>query len=207
MGGRWRLSEPDDDAWDGETAHPSEWDDEQTPAMAAFRAKHAETIRRALKLIAPVRRSSKACRYDVETAIIDLQYDRNLAGKEFKPAKQAAARLAAALRRVEVVAKHKALGIDVHLFFPYAEIAKWRSDMEKRAKAKAPIKTARKDADAKRRAVSAALSLMRYSNVPNADKGRHFRKLAALLYGEPSANLVKQCQAARLGQSPKWGWK
>lgn len=207
MDGPWHF-EWDDDEQMMEPWHPSWWDDEQDPAMAAFRAEHAETIRRALMLIVPALQSTKACRYDVGTAIIDLQHYNRQAGKEFKPAKVAAAKLAAALRRVEHLLKNeRAIGNDVHLFFPHAEIAKWRSDMEKKAVAKAPVKTAQKDADAKRRAVRAALGLMHYSDVPNTAKGRRFCKLAALLFGKPNANLVKQCQAARLGRSPRWGWK
>lgn len=178
--------------------HPSWYDDEQDSTIAAFRAKHAATIRRALALIAPASQSRKACRYDVETAIIDLEHCGNRIGEEFKRTKLAAGRLAAALRRVERLIKNEnALGNHVHLFFPHAEIAKWRSELEKTASAKAPAKKTQKDANAKRRAVHEALGLMRHSSAAiEVKRGSVFCKLAALLYGKPTADLTNQCKAS-----------
>ena len=55
--------------------------------------------------------------------------------------------------------------------------------------------------------MSTALSLMDYSSVPDTAKGGRFCKLAELLFGEPNANLLKQCKAARRGRTQKWGWR
>ncbi|MBR1157197.1 hypothetical protein [Bradyrhizobium sp. JYMT SZCCT0428] len=194
----WHFEWDDDEYLMDEPSHPSEWEDEHAPEMVAFRAKHAETIRRALALIAPSRQPSEACRYDVETAIVDLQRYRNRAREEFKLAKLAAARLEAALCRVEfLLEKDKNLPLDVLMFFPRAEIARWRLDMKKAAEVKAPVKTSQKDADYKRRAVLAARSLMHHSSVAiDAKRGSRFCKLAALLYGKPTADLTNQCKAA-----------
>lgn len=186
-----------------------------------LQAMHGATVRRAMALIKPAAARREECLSHLETAIVDLEYINAQERKPpFKDTKRAVKRLADALVRVEHALKNKDLPWDVHKFFPHAETSEWRTKMKQAAAAKAPVKLSRKAAAvnatvkpsrkaaaAKHRAVRAALSLMYYSSVPDTAKGRCFCELAALLYGERNANLVKQCKAARLGQIPKWGWK
>jgi hypothetical protein len=176
-----------------------EHNDNDSEELVAWRAKNAEPIRRAINLIAPSIDLRAACCYDVETAMIELEYFTNQLPGRIKPAKLAADDLAKALRRVEVAMKNKNLDYEVQLFFPLSEVLKWKSKCE--ALAKTPPKRHRqKGAQEKKLAISAAYGLMiKYATLREREdtaEGSRFCKLAALLYGKPDVDLHLQCKAA-----------
>lgn len=149
-------------------------------------------VQQAVKLIGP-----SACQEDVEydmdaVAVMNTTALSNRKAAT-KRAKRAAGRLAAALRRVEDAAKSQDLDTSISLF-PRETISKWKRHCEKLAKT-LPRKPA-PNADAKRLAAAYALNLLRkYDKHVATTKGSNFCRLAALLYGDPKADLQHQCRA------------
>jgi hypothetical protein len=169
----------------------------------AIRIAYAEPVRRAFALIKPKAEWRDACRYDVETALIEIKFIigqlRANSYPRTKLAKLAARRLVRALRHVETVLKDKNLDFSIKKFFPRTELLKWA--VRCKGLVETPSgKLKRTNAEAKRLAVREANSLMRDYGEPGAardtTKGSTFCRLAALLYGDPKADLHNQCRAA-----------
>jgi hypothetical protein len=172
------------------------------PDEDTLRREDAERVRRALGFVKPAPLRREECREAVDIALINLDYgisQRHAAEhRHTKAAKTAVDRLAAALRRVDVALKSKDL--EEYTRLQFASIAAdWQYWLE-RHKSKVPSGTlTRMDAERKRRAISAAHVLMKKYGADGAAedtrKSSDFCKLAALIFGKPTADLSNQCKA------------
>jgi hypothetical protein len=158
-------------------------------------------VRRAVELIGPVKQErDDRRRWDVERAFSDNRFALYLedfkAFARTKSQKKAARQLVSALRRVEIALPKL---FDDHRFpprgFPSHELKKWQSIFTKIAKTPSGTLT-RVGAKRKHLAVAEACKLLkRYDKRITATTRSKFCQLAALLYGDPEANLTNQCKA------------
>jgi hypothetical protein len=181
-----------------------------------------KTARQAVDLIEPVERNQKpriwgslwgdtisndsrhsvrnVCRMDVEQTLTDLGHALWVA--DFysfgvtKADKGKARQIARALRRVDdLVRDFEKRDFPLNRF-PFDELTKWKKVFTKMAGTPSP-KTTRQNALKKRLAVAEAYQLLKKygSERVTATKSGKFRRLAALLYGDPKADLINQCRA------------
>jgi hypothetical protein len=140
------------------------------------------------------------CRIDVEDALTDigvaLFIENFYAFGRTKADKGRARQIAKALRRVDDLVR----GFNKPNFplvgFPFDELRKWKqvfAKMEEKPSEESPRLNALK----KRLAVAGAYQLLQKygSKRVTATKGGKFCRLAALLYGDPEADLINQCRA------------
>jgi hypothetical protein len=84
----------------------------------------------AIRLIGPEPSKYDVCCERVETVRVEIDFVRNQTKaaqqSRTKEGKKAARRLAVALARVERILKQKDIGMEFKLFFPTAEITRWR---------------------------------------------------------------------------------
>ena len=168
-----------------------------------FRAKYGETIDAALKILKPGARYDE-CRELIEYRILDREFELGqksaISYSRTKPAKLAAGRLGDALRRVDHLLKDKNLDVEIELCFPKGAIVEWLARCQELAAAPSLKKAIHLQAEKKRRAVQEARGLMQRfgsSDVAiSAKPGGDFCRLAAVLYGEPNADLRNQCRVA-----------
>lgn len=164
-----------------------------------IRATYANRVSRALSLIKPKAELRDDCGEVVTTALIEIEFiveqDRATSRPRTKEAKKAAGRLASALERIEVVLKDRSLDFYIKMFFPKAELLKWKLKCQELAKTTSG-KLVRTNAYKKRLAVGDAYRLMTsYGGRAVATKDSNFCRLAALLYGDPKADLHNQCRS------------
>jgi hypothetical protein len=162
--------------------------------------KDAELIKEALRILGDGARKAGAVqniRYNMQAVQRQKNYKSSGDyGTLTKPQKTAARRLAAALRRVEVAAKNPNLAFDAQLIFSF-DVEGFEL-MRRAAEAIAYQKLAPPSpADgAKSYAAKAAARLLLKHGLPlNVTRGGKFCRLAALLYGDPKADLFRQCRA------------
>jgi hypothetical protein len=164
-----------------------------------WQQQNAAEIKRALKLIKPTREHTESCIDSIEWKMIEPKFmlDQARIGYRSKLSRTAARRIVVALRRVLHLLNSRHLDVSLR-FFPRAEIHKWKIHCEELAKANAR-KFPREKAEGKRLAAAAAYELLYFYQsrevAEDASDGSRFCKLAALLYGEPTANLKNQCRA------------
>jgi hypothetical protein len=174
--------------------------DEGEAALVAWRKTSAKRIDNAVKLLNP--KSRERCADDVETAMIEVEYEHRQLLSGFEPnkfAKKAVKKLRPALRRVEVLMKDKALPTE--FFFLRKGITEVLEHCEK-ISALPPAKNPRKEAELKRLAIRKAADLMKHSPL-KLGHGAHadpawrkiFVDLATILYGREGVNLTSQCLA------------
>ena len=119
-----------------------------------------------------------------------------------KQGKQAAGKVARALRVMRIALKDDKLDVALKAYLTMNISLKTLQALERlceRLSRASSGKLPRKVAGKKRLAVTEALTLMeKYctSEANNATKGSNFCKLAAVLYGEPDADLHNQCATA-----------
>jgi hypothetical protein len=153
-----------------------------------------QQIEMALELLEP--KQNAACRIHIELVLLVLAYFKNqdqlIAAPKSKAAKARAARLAAALRRVQRELKNDALYFRDQKISA-DEISDWIKSYD--ALAATPSGPPKRNADDKRRAVGSARSLLeRYKQPIVTTKGSRFCRLAAVLYGTPHANFQPYCR-------------
>jgi hypothetical protein len=165
-----------------------------------------ELVRQAIALIKPKEEARDECQYEItlSDAAIDMALldDRFATAPKRKQAKKAVRRLASALRRVEI-ALLGVVNFDLRIPMPIDDdlIRNWREDVELIAKTPSG-KLTRESAERKRLAVAEAHRLLeKYGAAITPTRGSNFCRLAALLYGDPRANLRNQCRAHR--RSPR----
>ena len=165
-------------------------------------AELEKLVKLALRLIEPIKEQRDDCREAINDRFVEMiycnvqEYWSDYA--KTKIAKRAAARLATAFRRLEVVLKDPSLDLELQLRFPVGEISKNRKLCDLLAR-QPTAKLSRKTAAAKRRAVHNAYSLLEqfasHGQSIDAKKNGQFFRLSATLFGEPHADLQSQCQA------------
>jgi len=152
----------------------------------------------AVKLIAPVG-GVDACREAVKDLIAEnvLALAARKSMSKTKAARKVAGRVASDLHRLEVALKNKDLDPGVSII-TLPSVIQDRSFFEKMAEPPSGKKEPRWGAEEKRIAVQMARQLMsRFSKEKiSAKPNSSFCKLAALLYGNPSADLSNQCKKA-----------
>ncbi|HEX3341289.1 MAG TPA: hypothetical protein VHT68_19175 [Pseudolabrys sp.] len=185
-------------------------------------------VDRALKLIRPKREQLAECRECVETVVRDvaaLAAEDNIAraNHNTKRARDAAKKLAIALKRADDALENMNLPAEFKMFFPRVELRKWLDKARTAEKKAKPTGKARLNIDdgmggtfqftrrktalthetearAKRKAVVEAHSLLLQFSAEKEKvspaKGSSFCKLAAALYGDPGADLQNQCREA-----------
>jgi hypothetical protein len=174
--------------------------------LPEWRIKKAQLVGDAVRLIKPGAQQRDACREEVEKVTLALAGTSALLGAKdqgnTKQGKQAAGRVARALRVARIVLKDDRLDVALKaclsMKIPQKILQELENLCEKLARAPSG-KLPRKAAERKRAAVTAALALMaKYcaSEAGNAAKGSRACKLAALLYGKPDIDLSNQCKAA-----------
>jgi hypothetical protein len=174
--------------------------------LPEWRKRRRKQIDDAVSIIRPEPQQHDACRDDVEReglrVFLALGWLHTKDESKTKEGKQAAGRLAKALRRLEVVLKDENLrmlsvaAVTRHMSVEEIGDAASYCEEVQRARTEPLI---RKGAEAKRRAVHCAHALLTKHNkreAGNTAKGNRFCKLAALLYGDPGADLHNQCAAA-----------
>ena len=153
----------------------------------------------AVKLIAPVG-GVDACREAVKDLIAEngVELANRKAMSKTKAARKAAGRVASALYRLEVALKDEDLDAGVKAILSPVVSGQWRKLCEEIAEPPSGKKEPRWGAEEKRIAVQMARQLMlRFSKEKiSAKPNSSFCKLAALLYGKPSADLSNQCKEA-----------
>jgi hypothetical protein len=187
-----------------------------------LRPKQYKAARQAVDLIEPVERNQTpkihalnyeitilasgtrsardACRMDVEAALWDIGLALYI--EDFysfgvtKADKGKARQIARALRRVDdLVRDFNKRDFPLNRF-PFDELTKWKKVFTKMAGTPSR-KTTRQNALKKRLAVAEAYQLLKKygSERVTATKSGKFCRLAALLYGDPKADLINQCRA------------
>jgi hypothetical protein len=156
------------------------------PALTEWRNKHVKQIDAAVKLLGPKSRD------DVETALIEIQFEYNQLTSGFAPnkfAKKAIKKFLPGLRRVEALMRNEALPFGIS----YSDANTVAEILERCEKvvAAAPASNPRKGAEYKRLVVRKAAALMGKYNAPRSS----LVKLANVLYGEKNVNLTSQCVA------------
>ena len=187
---------------DGRTPMERPQFEDWTSKWAHWQAETSKRTDRAIRLISPKSKQREACRGDVETALIELEFVLTPLQPHLrrgtKAARLAANRLVKALHRVEVILKDKHLDPFACLFMS-EPVRRWRDQFEKISKA-LPSTQPRLKSYSKVLAVSEAHTLMcKYSTAEQAKDTKRrsrFCQLAALLYGNPHADLHNQCRAA-----------
>jgi hypothetical protein len=153
-----------------------------------------QVVDRAVELIAPG--DFDECREAVKDLIAEngVALANRMPRSKTKAARKAAGRVASALRRLEVALKNENLNSGVWAML--SPVVAWRPLCEEIAKPPSGKKEPRWGAEEKRIAVRMARQLMlRFSREKISSKPKSsFCKLAALLYGKPSADLSNQCR-------------
>jgi hypothetical protein len=155
----------------------------------------------AVELINPIEQERYECRCGVEDAFKEIGYalylERFCATTSTKSQKKAAKQLASALRRIEIALPQLFNDPDFPVRgFPKPELLKWKPILTKIGYSRSQ-KRPQMNALKKRLAVAEAHRLLqKYSSTRiTATKGGKFWSLAALLYGDPEADLLNQCKA------------
>jgi hypothetical protein len=155
----------------------------------------------AVELIAPEARERYECWCGVEDAFKEIGYalylERFCATTSTKSQRKVARQLAIVLKRIGNALPELFNDPDFPVRgFPKAELLKWRPILEEIGDSR-PRKRPQMNALKKRLAVAEAHQLLRkYSSTRvTATKGGKFCRLAALLYGDPKADLINQCKA------------
>lgn len=169
---------------------------ETQDAYCQWRKANQKVIRRALALLAPENRTE--CEDLLATEMIELWYLNNLHGKFPSAEKKAAARMEITIRRLEIAALDDDLSSALRLFFPSEVLNKFAEQARMEATRRLPRAASLKPANSRRRAIRAAHRLWRRyaSRSLSLRKGSPFCKLAALLSGDPEADLSRQAKAA-----------
>jgi hypothetical protein len=178
----------------------------QKQMLPTWRIDKAKLVRDAVRLIKPTAPQRDACREEVERVTLALASTAALLdvkdqGKT-KQGKQAAAKVARALRVARIALKDDRLDVALKACLTINISPKTLQAMEHLCEklALAPSGSLpRKVAERKRTAVTAALALMKQyckGEADNGAKGSPLCKLASLLYGRPSTDLTNQCKAA-----------
>lgn len=176
------------------------WHDE---ARAAWVAANPDLVRRGVALLKPAADLRDDCRQAVEVALLEVPGTvDDVTHREYsktKPAKRAAAQLAVALRKLAAAVKNEDLDDDLRPSTVDAnELVRLAHQCEKAAtipSGKTPRrKTLTKDLSAFW-AYNLMLEYAGATEAENAKKGSRFCQLAALLFGEPAADLSNQCKA------------
>jgi hypothetical protein len=178
----------------------------QKQMLPEWRIKKAKLVGDAVRLIKPAAQQKDACREEVEKVTLALAGTGALLGAKdqgkTKQGKQAAGRVARALRVARIALKDERLDVALKSYLTANISPETLQALEHLCEksARAPSgKLPRKVAERKRAAVTAALALMaKYcgSEADNAAKGSRVCKLAALFYGKPDIDLSNQCKAA-----------
>lgn len=173
-------------------------------ARAAWLAKNADLVRRAVALINPAADLRDEAKDAVSSALLDMPgvLDETLQPDwwKTKPAKMAASRLAVAARRLAAALRDADLDDDLR---PSNISADELTQLARRCDALVATpsgKTPRMKTWRKGLAVYYAYGLMQdYADPPSAvedaKKGSRFCRLAAILSGDPSADLHRGCRA------------
>jgi hypothetical protein len=147
------------------------------------------------------RRSARdVCRMDVEDALRDINFalfiENFYAFGRTKADKSRARQIAKALRRVNDLVRSFNKPNFPLMSFPFDELRKWKKVFAKMEETPSKEIT-RLNALKKRLAVAEAYELLQKygSERVTAAKGGKFCRLAALLYGDPKADLINQCKA------------
>jgi hypothetical protein len=155
----------------------------------------------AVELIKPIEQELYECRCGVEDAFKEIGYalylERFWATTSTKSQKKAAEQFASALRRIEIALPELFNDPDFPVRgFPKAELLKWRPILEEIGDSRSR-KRPQMNALKKRLAVAEAHQLLQKygSRRVTATKNGEFCRLAALLYGDPKADLINQCKA------------
>jgi hypothetical protein len=159
---------------------------DETEALIEWRIMNAKQLDAAVKLLGPKSRD------DVETALIEIQFEYNQLIGGFAPnkfAKKAVKKFLPGLRRVERLMRNEALPFEIS-FFDANAVAEILGRCETIVAA-APADNPRKGAEYKRLVVRKAVALMGTHNAPHS----HLVKLASVLYGDPNVSLTSQCAA------------
>lgn len=170
-----------------------------------------QIVRQAVKLIGRLGLRGRvlgegSCREEVEHEVAWMQFDvtsrRHSLWNESKQAKGANEKMAAALWRVEAAHKSEHLEPIFKNMFPVKTVQKWRRHFE--AAAATPSRKAAPSAKIKKQAAARhALNLLDRYNLRDgrsvwATTTRNkslFCRLAAVLYGDPTADLQHYCRA------------
>jgi hypothetical protein len=159
---------------------------DEPPELLKWRAENAKRIGAAVKLLGPKSRD------DVETALIEIQFEYNQLTGGFAPnkfAKKAVKKFLPALRRIEVQMRDKAVPFEIR-FIDANTVAEILERCEKIAAAP-PAHNPQKKASLKKFVVRKAVALMGTHNAPHSS----LVKLATVLYGDPNVSLTSQCAA------------
>jgi hypothetical protein len=141
-----------------------------------------------------------ACQMDVEASLWDIGYalfiENFYAFGSTKADKRKARQIAKALRRVLVLVRGFNKPDFPLVSFPFVELTKWKRGFGKMEETPSGKNTRMKSLN-KRLAVAEAYHLLQKygSKRVTATKGGKFCRLAALLHGDPQADLINQCKA------------
>jgi hypothetical protein len=181
-------------------------ENEQVPKWGLI---NAEQVGRIVRLVKPKPKELEACREDVERITFQLSYEnalhRELEKRRTKKGARALTKLGTLIRGFTIALKDEDLdskiAFEVGAVFPSIEDLKRLSNTYLRlAETNKPGrgKSPRKKTKAKREAIARAHALLVKYRTPvvanDAKNNSLFCKLAAVLYGEPSANVSIQCQ-------------
>jgi hypothetical protein len=157
-------------------------------------ARRATLVREAMRPI-----GTRKCREDVESVFKYLEFRsvRDSRPRATKLGKLAAKSLRRALRRAEVAAKNEYLDWDARRWFPREEIKKLIGICDELEKT--PSSRPAPNARAKKLAAIGAHCLLRKFDEHSitTTKGGAFCRLAAVLYGNPDADLQHHCRAVK----------
>jgi hypothetical protein len=179
--------------------------DEEKEYLEYAKDRWGKEIRAALKVIKPKASLRDDCIAEIADSLnsigIELANLGALTVNMTKKGKAAASKVAAALRRLQTTLNNPDLDMQFE-FFPHSEIDKWLGVCDEIAAT--PTREARSTDPKHLLAAREALFLLSYY-APDRDKaiattkGGRFCKLAAVLAGEPDADLHHACRAARRG--------
>jgi hypothetical protein len=172
-----------------QTNRPRKTDQALNASMAEWRAQNAKRIEMAVKLLGP------KARKDIETALIEIEFEHRKLLGGFKPnkfAKKAIKKFLPSLRRVEMLMRDRNLPYEVR-YIDAITIKAVLERCEKIANAP-PAKNPRKEAELKRLTIRRAAALMKHSPVKPDDPAfrKAFAALAKALYGK---DVDLQCAA------------
>jgi hypothetical protein len=155
----------------------------------------------AVELIKPIKQERYECHCSVEDMFKEIGFalylERFDATASTKSQKKAAKQLSSALRRIEIALPELFNDPDFPVRgFPKSELLKWRPILMKIGDSRSR-KRPQMNALKKRLAVAGAHQLLQKygSRRVTATKNGEFCILAALLYGDPKADLINQCKA------------
>lgn len=180
--------------------------DEEREYLEYAKDRWGKEIRAALKLIKPKASSRDDCiaeiAYSLDLISVELANLSATIINTTKKGKSATSKVAAALRRLQTALNNPDLDLRFELFFPHSEIDKWLAVCDEIKTT--PTREARSTDPKHLLAAREALSLLS-GYAPDRDKaiattrGGRFCKLAAVLAGDPDADLHHVCRAARSG--------